>query len=149
PVFFANWSTNQSNQMRVTINQALIVATGAAVDGTDATQPTSTPGLDAQHAAPGTPCHACHQTLDPTRAILSSTWTYSYFTQKDATQVAQKGLFAFQGVIQNVSTIDDFANILASHPLVAAAWVKKFYYYVNSFECPAESPTCLDDDPEF
>ena len=39
PAFFANWSTNASNQMRVTVNQALIVATGAAIDGTDATKP--------------------------------------------------------------------------------------------------------------
>ena len=30
PAFFANWPTNQSNQMRVTANQALIVGTGHA-----------------------------------------------------------------------------------------------------------------------
>src|ERR1051325_9862601 len=56
PAFFANWSTNASNQMRVTVNQALIVATGAAIDGTDATKPSATPGLDAAHAAPGATC---------------------------------------------------------------------------------------------
>ena len=67
PAFFANWQTNTSNQMRVTTNQALIVATGAAVDGTDTTVPPSTPGLDAAHAAPGTACFGCHQLLDPTR----------------------------------------------------------------------------------
>src|SRR5262249_35935047 len=31
PAFFANWPTNSSNQMRVTLNQALIVATGTAI----------------------------------------------------------------------------------------------------------------------
>jgi hypothetical protein len=35
PAFFANWPTNTSNQARVTMNQTLIVALGAAVDGTD------------------------------------------------------------------------------------------------------------------
>ena len=42
PAFFANWQTNASNEMRVTMNQALIVATGAQVDGTDDTVPSST-----------------------------------------------------------------------------------------------------------
>ncbi len=46
PAFFANWQTNTSNQMRVTMNQALIVATGEQVDGTDQTMPGATPGLD-------------------------------------------------------------------------------------------------------
>src|SRR5262249_37768043 len=37
PAFFANWQTNISNQMRVTMNQTLIVALGSSVDGTDDT----------------------------------------------------------------------------------------------------------------
>jgi hypothetical protein len=142
PAFFANWSTNQSNQMRVTANQTLIVATGMAVDGTDPTVPPSTPGLDAQHAQPHTACYACHQTLDPTRAILSSTWTYAYYTQLDPAQVAQKGLFAFQGVVESVGSIDDFAGVLAAHPALPEAWAQKLCYYASS------SP-CLHDDPEF
>ncbi len=142
PAFFGNWSTNSSNQMRVTVNQALIVALGQPVDENDPTTPTTTPGLDAAHAAPGTPCFACHQTLDPTRAILSSTWSYAYYTQKDPTVIAQTGLFAFQGVIKNVATIDDFASILATHPLMPQAWVQKLCYYANS-------GPCLTTDPEF
>jgi hypothetical protein len=126
----------------VTLNQALIVATGAAIDGTDATTPTSTPGLDATHATPGTACFGCHQTLDPTRAILSSTYTYAYYTQLDPKQIAQTGLFAFQGVIKQVNNIGDFANILATHPLLPTAWAQKLCYYVNS-------SACLPDDPEF
>jgi hypothetical protein len=47
PAFFANWQTNMSNQARVTMNQTLIVATGAAVDGTDKTVPGSTPNANA------------------------------------------------------------------------------------------------------
>jgi len=140
PAFFANWSTNQSNQMRVTLNQALIVATGMAVDGTDATSPPSTPGLDAAHALNGSACFSCHQTLDPTRSIFSATYSYSYNTQNDPLLVAQVGLFAFQGVIAPVTSIDDFATLLATHPAVPQAWAQKLCYYLNSSPCSADDP---------
>jgi hypothetical protein len=140
PAFFANWPTNTSNQMRATVNQALIVATGAAVDGTDATSPPTTPGLDATHAMPGTACFGCHQTLDPTRAILSSTYSYFYYPQSDAALIAQKGQFAFQGLVAPVNSIDDFAATLARHPLVAEGWTQKLCYYVNSAPCAADDP---------
>lgn len=142
PAFFANWSTNTSNQMRVTLNQALIVATGMAVDGTDPTIPSSTPDLDSEHAPKGGACFGCHQTLDPTRAILSANYTYQYFLQEDPQQVAKKGLFVFQGVEKQVETIDDFANALGTHPAFAAAWAQKLCYYANSV-------ACATDDPEF
>jgi hypothetical protein len=140
PAFNANWPTNTSNQMRVTINQTLIVATGMAIDGTDATSPPTTPGLDATHAAPGSACFSCHQLLDPTRSILASTYSWYYYPQSDPMYSQQKGLFAFQGVIQPVNTIDDFANVLAKHPLVPAAWAQKLCYWVNSSACSATDP---------
>ncbi len=142
PAFFANWQTNQSNEMRVTINQTLIVATGSFVDGTDSTIPPGTPGLDSAHAAPGTACFACHATLDPLRSILASTYSWSYHAQNDPAFVAQKGVFAYRGVTSPVATIDDLATQLAGHPLFAAAWAQKLCYYVNSVPCAA-------DDPEF
>jgi hypothetical protein len=141
PAFFANWPTNQSNQMRVTLNQALIVATGAAIDGNDGTHPASTPGLDAAHATPGSACYDCHSLLDPSRAILSSTWSYFYFAQNDPVMIKQKGLFAFGGVVAPVAGLDDFAATLATHPKVAAAWTQKLCYYLNS-------QACAEDDPE-
>ena len=140
PAFFANWPTNTSNQMRVTANQALIVATGAAVDGTDATSPPTTPGLDAAHAAPDSQCFGCHQQLDPTRAILSSTYSWFYAPQTDKALIAQPGLFAFQGVIAAMHTIDDFAQLLVTHPLVATAWGQKLCYYANSAPCDPADP---------
>jgi hypothetical protein len=141
PAFFANWQTNMSNQMRVTMNQTFIVATGAQVDGTDKTVPPSTPGLDAAHASDAA-CFTCHQLLDPSRSILQSTYSWNYHDQTDPTQTAQKGLFAFQGVVTNVSTVSDLANTLSTHPLFAQAWVQKLCYYANS------SP-CVTSDPEF
>ncbi len=142
PAFFANWQTNTSNQMRVTMNQALIVATGAQVDGTDTTVSPSTPGLDAVHAAPGTPCVACHRTLDPPRSIHASTYSCNYHDQTDATESGQPGLFAFQGVIKPMTGIADLGPTLATHPLFGPAWAQKLCYYANSSAC---EPT----DPEF
>lgn len=143
PAFFANWPTNSSNQMRATVNQALIVATGAAIDGLDTTAPATTPGLDGDHAQPGTACFGCHQLLDPTRSILSSTYSWFYYQQTDTALKTQPGLFAFQGVVAPMHTIDDFAQLLASHPLVPQAWGQKLCYYVNSAPCNPIDPEFL------
>ena len=143
PAFFANWPTNSSNQMRVTVNQALIVATGTAIDGQDPTSPTTTPGLDPEHTAPNTQCYGCHQQLDPTRSILSATYSWFYYPQTDAALKAQPGLFAFQNVIAPMRTIDDFAHLLATHPLVPQAWAQKLCYYANSAPCNPIDPEFL------
>ncbi len=141
PAFFANWQTNTSNEMRVTVNQALIVATGASVDGNDTTIPPSTPGLDAAHAAPGTACYGCHQLLDPTRSILSATYSWNYHSQTDTTLSPVKGLFAFEGVINTqMNSVADFGNTLATHPFFAPAWVQKLCYYANSVACETTDP---------
>ncbi len=142
PAFFANWQTNSSNQMRVTMNQALIVALGASVDGTDPTVPSSpVPGLDTAHAQQPA-CVGCHQTLDPLRSIYSATYSWNYHSQLDTTLTAQPGLFVFQGVTQPVTTIADLGGALAAHPMLAAAWVQKLCTY-------ATSNACATDDPEF
>jgi hypothetical protein len=141
PAYFANWPTNTSNMMRVTTNQALIVATGHQVDGTDSTVPPSTPGLDSTHAVPGSACYGCHQLLDPTRSVFQSQLSYYYYPQTEASGLTtQPGLFAFQGVIAYPHTLDDFGQTLASHPLVAAAWAQKLCYYVNSAPCDPTDP---------
>ncbi len=138
PAFFANWQTNSSNQHRVTLNQALIVATGAQVDGSDVTSPTTTPGLDADHAKDA--CFGCHSLLDPTRSIFSSTYSWFGYPQTEQALIRQPGQFAFQGVVAPMATIDDFGTLLANHPLVSQAWAQKLCYYVNSAACDAEDP---------
>lgn len=139
PAFFANWPTNISNQMRVTINQALIVATGAAIDGSDATAPPSTPGLDPVHSSPSD-CLYCHRTLDPTRSILTATYSFNYHEQADPVLQQQHGLFAFQGVVQDVASVDELGMVLAQHPLFAQAWVQKLCFYANSEACDVADP---------
>jgi hypothetical protein len=143
PAFFANWQTNISNQMRVTMNQTLIVALGAQVDGNDATKTPGSPppGIDLAHA--GRPdCYACHQTLDPLRSIFAATYSWNYHNQADPALAAQKGMFSFQGVVQPVGSMADMGAALATHPLFAQSWAQKLCTYVNS-------AACLTTDPEF
>jgi hypothetical protein len=141
PAFFANWQTNMSNQMRVTLNQTLIVATGAQVDGTDATQPSSTPGLDATHASQPA-CLGCHQTLDPSRSLFASqfSWDYGFGIQNDKNFAGQNGRFVFQGVDQAVNSMADLGAVLSKHPLTAAGWAQKLCYYVDSEVCTQGDP---------
>jgi hypothetical protein len=143
PAFFANWQTNISNQARVTMNQALIVALGSSVDGTDTTSTPGNPppGVDAVHAA-APACMGCHQTLDPLRSIFSANYSWNYHNQVDQALVAQKGLFAFRGVIKPVATVSEMGAALAAHPFFAQAWAEKLCYYANS-------APCLTTDPEF
>jgi len=143
PAFFANWQTNTSNQMRVTLNQTLIVALGAAVDGTDSTVTPGNPppGLDTVHAA-NPACSICHQTLDPLRSIFAANYSWNYHNQLDPALTAQKGMFSFRGVIEPVSTMADMGTVLSQHPLFPSAWAQKLCYYANS-------EACVADDPEF
>jgi hypothetical protein len=138
PAFFANWQTNISNQARVTAHQALIVATGSSVDGTDLTTPPGLPGLDATHSNQPA-CFGCHKVLDPTRSIFSATYSWNYHSQLDRTWSGQPGVFAFRDVIQPVHSMMDFGAALATHPLLSSGWVQKLCYYVNSAPCaPAD-----------
>jgi hypothetical protein len=144
PAFFANWQTNTSNQARVTAHQALIVATGSSVDGTDTTTPQGLPGLDATHSNEAA-CFTCHKVLDPTRSIFSATYSWNYHSQLDPMWSGQPGVFAFRGVIQPVHSMIDFGSALAKHPLFASGWVQKLCYYVNSAPCAPSDMQALAD----
>ena len=143
PAFFANWQTNTSNTMRVTMNQTLIVALGAMYDGADSTATPLgdagvAPGLDSMHDQ-GV-CFTCHRLLDPGRSLLASTYSWNYHAQDTAALAAQPGIFAFQGVTAYPSTVYDLAKTLSTHPLFAQAWVQKLCYYANSQACETTDP---------
>jgi len=142
PAFFANWSTNTSNLYRVTMNQTLIVALNHSFDGSNSTVPVSETGLDAEHAAPGTACYGCHQTLDPMKQLLTQTFSLFYHEQTDAMKAAQTGVFTFEGQSQVESGAGALAASLANHPSFASAWAQKLCFY-------ADSAACSEDDPEF
>ncbi len=143
PAFFANWQTNSSNTMRVTMNQTLIVALGAMYDGNDTTATPmndagTPPGFDPSHDV-GV-CFTCHRLLDPGRSILASTYSWNYHAQDTASFAEEPGAFAFQGVTAHPTTVYDLATTLSTHPLFAQAWVQKLCYYVNSQACETSDP---------
>ena len=142
PAFFANWSTNTSNLYRVTMNQTLIVSLGHSFDGTNTTFPVSETGLDGEHAAPGTPCYGCHQTLDPMKQLLTQSFSLFYHEQTDVMKAAQTGVFTYDGVSQVESGAGALASSLANHRAYAGAWAQKLCYY-------AASAACSEGDPEF
>ena len=143
PAFFANWPTNNSNQHRNTLNQALIVGLGRSINPVDkGTSTVLDNGKDGQHSDPNSPCYSCHQTMDPMRNVFRQAYTYSYHAQHDSAQVFSTASFDYLGATAKLAALDDFASALVEHPLYATAWAQKLCYYANS-------SGCSEDDPEF
>jgi hypothetical protein len=53
---------------------------------------------------------------------------------------SQLGAFQYRNYFHAVGTIYDFGAALASHPLVAQAWVEKLCYWINSQACAPDDP---------
>lgn len=140
--FLGQWSTNQSNLARVTANQTMIVGLGLPFDLSNTTVPNSLAALDQRHAAPGTACYDCHQALDPMRQFFRQSYTLAFSAQDLPAEQALPGEFAFHGVRATGTSIFDLGSLLATHPLLATAWVQKLCTYANSARCD-------ETDPEF
>ena len=48
--------------------------------------------LDEEHAAPGSECYGCHQTLDPMREFVRASYTSFYGQQLDPARVIALGI---------------------------------------------------------
>ena len=140
--FQANWATNSANLNRVTANQTLIVALGKSFDGSGTTVPILDSNLDPEHAARGTSCYTCHQTLDPFRQFFRQSYSLYYHDQTDSSQRRLPASFAVDGVQASGEGVGDLAKILASHPRFAVAWTQKLCHWANSLPC-------METDPEF
>jgi hypothetical protein len=77
PSFLALWNTNDSNDHRVTANQALLVALGRAFTAENAIVPLSSSGLDMGHSVAGSECVGCHTTLDPMRNFWANQFDFN------------------------------------------------------------------------
>lgn len=132
--FLGSWTTNVDNSARVTVNQALIVALGAAFDGQTVLSTVQSSGDD--HAA-NAECRACHDTLDPMRNLVRGSWSVFYGQQ--TSPPTEPTFFDFGGERHDFSEgegrVTDFATILAEHPLFAGAWADKLCYYANGAPC--------------
>jgi hypothetical protein len=144
PAFFANWATNNSNQHRNTLNQALIVGLGRSINPVDkGTSTVLDNGKDGQHSDPTSPCYSCHQTMDPMRNVFRQAFTYAYHEQHNPAQVYSTASFDYLGHKAPLASLDDFAMALVTHPLYAVAWAEKLCYYANSSGCAEEDPEFL------
>jgi hypothetical protein len=160
PAFLALWNTNDSNQHRVTANQALLAALGVSFTSEDKIVPLSEIGLDSAHSTgAGTVCYGCHKSLDPMRTFwanqldfndrndfLTNTFTGAAPNPRPSTT---GGVFAFQNVNSAGKTILDFGTLLGqvtdsdpNAPLnqFATGVTQKLCYYANSNACDATDP---------
>src|SRR5436853_7242071 len=97
------------------------------------------------HAQPGSPCYACHQTLDPMRDFFreSSTYFYSKRYTSGMMGIPTMATFTAAGSAPVTGTgIGALANAIAAHPRFPIAWVQKLCRFANSI-------SCSEDDPEF
>lgn len=137
--FFTTWPTNEDNASRVTLNQTLITALGKSFDGTTVTD-FSPPNLDEEHSAPGSACYGCHQTLDPMRDFFRRSYSVAYGLQDNQERIeAMEPIFVFRGVEGRGDGVDDLAQLVASHPEFASAWVQKLCHFANAVSCPEAS----------
>jgi hypothetical protein len=142
PAFFTRWTTNDSNQARVLINQTMLVALGKPFEANNPAEPIETTTIDRQHSAPDSPCYGCHLALDPMRQIFRHTYTLYSSAQDNFLQLSMVGQFAFYETGPLGASINDLGAQLATHPLFAPAWVQRLCTY-------ATSAPCDETDPEF
>ena len=158
PAFLALWNTNDSNQHRVTANQALLAALGESFTSDAVIVPISESGLDSAHTTTTSQCYGCHKSLDPMRNFwanqldfndrndwLTSTFNGAVPNPKPSTI---GGVFAFATVNSAGASLNDFGTLLgqvtdgASSPLnqFAVGVTQKLCYYANSTACDTTDP---------
>ena len=145
PNFFNRWETNDDNQWRVTINQALITALNKSFAPDDLSISLNDELLSADHAAPGTDCYACHRLVDPMRNYFRNLYDDEFGKPRDAAarrEMRETASFSFVGETETGENLIDLGRALASHPAFAPGWVQKLCYYSNS-------QACIESDEEF
>jgi hypothetical protein len=150
PAFLSVWNTNDSNQHRVTVNQALLAALGQGFTSAEAnfTAPPSTVGLNGQHAVAGSVCYGCHQALDPMTVFYSD--SYDYNDQVNGTPT-MGGSFGFEDVKQNGASLVDFGKFMGmvTDSQVSGQPVNRFAMEMTQKLCfLANSALCEETDPE-
>ncbi len=154
PAFDAVWNTNDSNQHRVTANQALLAALGEGFTSVSVSlpaQPVSTTGLDPGHAVNGSDCITCHQSLDPMRQFWAN--VYDFNDVPITNPPTTGGVFAFANVNQTGESLGDFGKLLlqvVDGDPTSANSVNRFALNVANQLCFfANSAPCASDDPAF
>jgi hypothetical protein len=154
PAFLAVWNTNDSNQHRVTANQALLAALGEGFTSTSVVIPpqqVSTTGLDPAHAVSGSVCYSCHVSLDPMRQFWGNPFDFNDVPV--ATPKTTGGVFAFANVnATGTSLVDlggDLSQVTDTDPTTNAAVSRFAWNMAQQFCYFADSAPCSTDDPVF
>ena len=159
PAFLALWNTNDSNQHRVTANQALLAALGVSFTSDALIVPISESGLDSAHTTTTGDCYGCHKSLDPMRNFWANQldfndrndWLTSTFNGAVANPKPSGtgGTFAFGNVNMAGASMADYGTLLgkvtdgaATSPLsqFAVGVTQKLCFYANSAPCDTTDP---------
>jgi hypothetical protein len=162
PPYLALWSTNDSNQHRVTANQTLLVALGQSFASSSTIIPSASFGLDQEHVADAE-CHGCHKSLDPMRQFWAN--QFDFRDRNDFPTASFNGAtpnprpdttgggFAFGNVNGQGSTMVNFGELLAQVTDTTAADAEplsRFAIAITQQLCYwADSAACSESDPEF
>jgi hypothetical protein len=150
PAFLAVWNTNDSNQHRVTANQALLAALGQGYTNSQSAIPTppSSIGLDGSHAVSGTECYVCHKSLDPMRQFWANSFDFNDQVNTKSTSTAAS--FGFGDVLQNGTSLVDFGKFVGmvtdsqvpgqSVNRFALSMTQKLCFFANSAKCEETDP---------
>jgi len=158
PAYLALWNTNDSNQHRVTANQTLLVAWGTSFTSENAITPSSTTGLDADHAVSGSECYGCHKSLDPLRQFWATQFDFndrndflaSGFGGKSTRPTTTGGTLAFGSVNAGGKSLGDLGGLLAQGSDGGSDHLNRFALAFTQKLCFfADSAACAEDDPEF
>ncbi|MEM9458661.1 MAG: hypothetical protein AAGF11_31080 [Myxococcota bacterium] len=141
PAFFQTWITNDDNDFRVTINQAMLVATGRSFSPGDITPiNTDMSAIDLDVFPVGSECHGCHKNMDRMLTAFSANYDPINSRQHFPEQTVPQPDFSFQGHSVPVDSIQTWAEALASHPNFARAWVVKLCQWGTSAKCDPLDP---------
>ncbi len=112
PAFLAVWNTNDSNQHRVTVNQALLVALGQGFTSLSSAilLPPTASAIDGEHAVATSSCYGCHKSLDPMREFFGN--FYDFQDRADGKKSRGKASFGFGDVAADGTTLLDFGRLL-------------------------------------
>jgi hypothetical protein len=151
PAFFSVWNTNDSNQHRVTANQALLAALGQGYTSTDANipAPPTLTAVNGMHATTDSLCYACHKSLDPMRQFWGN--FYDYNDKGEGKKSSGAASFGFSNVTQNGAGLADFGKFLAevTDEQVAGSSLNRFGLHMTQQLCFfANSSKCEETDPE-
>jgi hypothetical protein len=150
PAFLAGWNTNDSNQHRVTANQALLAALGQGYTSASAVipVPSNLGALDGEHAVSTSVCYGCHKSLDPMRQFWGN--AYDFGDRADGRKSQGPAAFAFGNIVEEGTSLVDFGSALSrvqddqvkEQPVnrFALSLTQRLCFFANSAKCEERDP---------